>query len=377
MFGITAAGVVGLATTGADAAEFDVAMRYPDKQVGVLDPSFEKYRNTLAAVERVATGLRWAEGPVWFGSFRTLVFSDVSNNRSMKCDEETGELGVLRRPSNYSNGNCQDREGRLVTCEHQARQVTRTEHDGSITVLMDSFDGKKLNFPNDIVCKSDGTIWFNDPAFGPNPVEAMAAPDLPANVYRLDPATKQATVVAGNVRGPNGLCFSPDKKILYIIEARATPNRLIRAYDVSAVGKTLGNDRVFFDCGKGTADGFRADADGNLWCGWGMGEEEDGVIVVNPAGKMIGRIRRPERCANLCFGGVNRNRLLMASTKSIYALREHERYRRDLGRFRPVRRALRGTPTPDHRSLNPGPSMARDRLRSGCSGANDPKEFQL
>jgi len=187
-------------------------------------------------------------------------------------------------------------------------------------VLMDNFDGKKLNSPNDIVCKSDGTIWFTDPAFGPNQMDAMAAPELPGNVYRLDPVTKQATVVASAVRGPNGLCFSPDESKLYIIEARATPNRLIRVYDVVDGGKSLSNDRVFFDCGKGTADGFRADVDGNLWCGWGMGEDEDGVIIVNPVGKMIGRIRLPERCANLCFGGINRNRLLMASPKSIYAL---------------------------------------------------------
>jgi gluconolactonase len=299
------------------AADFQSATRYPDAAVEVLDPSFEKYRIGLTPVERVATGLRWAEGPVWFGAFRTLIFSDVQNNRLMKWDEETGELGVFRKPSNYSNGNTQDRQGRLVSCEHQPRRVTRTEHDGSITVLMDSFEGKPLNSPNDIVCKSDGSIWFTDPAFGPNPLEAMAKPDLPGNVYRLDPETKQATVVAGTVNGPNGLCFSPDESKLYIIEARANP-RLIRVYDVQ--GTKLANDRVFYDCGKGTADGFRADVDGNLWCGWGMGEDLDGVIVLNPAGKLIGRIRLPERCANLCFGGINRNRLMMAATKSIYTL---------------------------------------------------------
>ena len=315
---VAGAAAVATATHGAVAADFQQATRYPDPAVEVVDPSFEKYRNALNSVERVATGLRWAEGPAWFGDFRTLIFSDVSNNRLMKWDEETGELGVFRKPSNYSNGNTRDRQGRLITCEHLTRRVTRTEHDGTITVLMDSFEGKALNSPNDVVCKSDGTIWFTDPAFGPNPVEAMAKPELPANVYRLDPETKQASVVAGDVAGPNGLCFSPDESKLYIIASRATPNRLIRAYDVQ--GAKLTNDQVFFDCGRGTADGFRADVDGNLWCGWGMGEAEDGVIILSPAGKMIGRIRLPERCANLCFGGVNRNRLLMAATKSVYAL---------------------------------------------------------
>lgn len=317
---LTTAGAAAIATATheAVAADFQQAMRYPDPAVEVVDPSFEKYRNSLNAVERVATGLRWAEGPVWFGDFQTLIFSDVSNNRLMKWDEETGELGVFRKPSNYSNGNTRDRQGRLVTCEHLTRRVTRTEHDGTITVLMDSFEGKALNSPNDVVCKSDGTIWFTDPAFGPNPVEAMARPELPANVYCLDPETKQVSVVAGDVPGPNGLCFSPDESKLYIIASRAAPNRLIRVYDVQ--GAKLTNDRVFFDCGKGTADGFRADVDGNLWCGWGMGKAEDGVIILSPVGKLIGRIRLPERCANLCFGGVNRNRLLMTATKSVYAL---------------------------------------------------------
>jgi gluconolactonase len=319
MLAVTGAAAIVTSARGAIASDFQPAMRYPDPAVEILDPSFEKYRLSLVAVERVATGLRWAEGPAWFGDFRTLICSDVSNNRMMAWNEESGELGVFRKPSNYSNGNTRDRQGRLVTCEHLTRRVSRTEHDGSITVLMDSFDGKRLNSPNDIVCKSDGSIWFTDPAFGPNPLEAMAKPELPSNVYRLDPETEQATVVADTVKGPNGLCFSPDETKLYIIASRATPNRLIRVYDVVG-GTKLANDRVFFDCGKGTADGFRSDVDGNLWCGWGMGEAEDGVIVISPDGKMIGRIRLPERCANLCFGGANRNRLLMAATKSIYAL---------------------------------------------------------
>ncbi|AWN52249.1 SMP-30/gluconolactonase/LRE family protein [Methylobacterium sp. 17Sr1-1] len=312
----------GAATVAASAARaFEPAQRLPDPAVEVLDPSFAKYRIGLAAVERLATGFRWAEGPVWFGDMRMLLVSDVSNDRILKWDEETGELTTFRKPSNYANGNARDRQGRLLTCEHRTRRVTRTEHDGRITVLADRFEGKPLNSPNDVVCRSDGAVWFTDPAFGPNPLEAMASPELPGTIYRVDPATGAVQAVARGLKGPNGLCFSPDERILYVIEARAEPNRLIRAYDVSPDGTGLSSEgRVFFDCGKGTADGFRADRDGNLWCGWGMGEAEDGVVVLSPAGQMIGRIRLPERCANLCFGGRDRNRLLMASTRSLYAL---------------------------------------------------------
>ena len=204
----------GLATASMSSsiyAGWEPAQRYPDPAVEILDPSFAKYRLGLAAVERLATGFRWAEGPVWFGDMRMLLFSDVSNDRIMSWNEQTGEVGVFRKPSNYANGNTRDRQGRLLTCEHQTRRVTRTEHDGSITVVLDRFEGKPLNSPNDIVCKSDGSIWFTDPAFGPNPYEAMAKPELPGNVYRVDPITKHATAVLRDVKGPNGLCFSPDE----------------------------------------------------------------------------------------------------------------------------------------------------------------------
>ncbi|MFD0938525.1 SMP-30/gluconolactonase/LRE family protein, partial [Methylobacterium trifolii] len=296
------------------------SQRLPDPAVEVLDPSFARYRLGLAAVERVATGLRWAEGPVWFGDMGMLLVSDVTNDRIMRWEAETGRLSVFRKPAGYANGNTRDRQGRLVTCQHATRSLVRTEHDGSLTTLAAGFEGKRFNSPNDVVCRSDGSIWFTDPAFGPNPYEAMAAPELPGNVYRLDPVSGAVTVAVAGVAGPNGLCFSPDELTLYVIEARAEPNRLIRAYDVTDAGRATANGRVFFDCGKGTADGFRADVDGNLWCGWGMGEGEDGVVVLSPAGRMIGRIRLPERCANLSFGGANRNRLLMAATHSIYAL---------------------------------------------------------
>jgi gluconolactonase len=295
--------------------------RYPDPAVEVLDPSFAQYRLFSAAVERLATGFRWAEGPVWFGDARCLLWSDIPNNRIMRWDEETGGVTSFRKPSDFANGNTRDREGRLVTCEHGGRRVTRTEYDGAVTVLMDRFEGKRLNSPNDVVVKSDGSIWFTDPVFGilGNYEGVQAEPELGQNVYRIDGQTGQATVVAADIRGPNGLAFSPDESILYLVESRATPNRLILAYDVD--GAKLKNPRVFIDAGPGTPDGFRVDVDGNLWCGWGMGSDElDGVMIYNREGALIGRIRLPERCANVCFGGRRRNRLFMAASQSIYAL---------------------------------------------------------
>ncbi len=295
---------------------------YPDPAVQILHPSFAKYRIGLAAVERLATGLRWAEGPVWFGDARHLLVSDIPNNRIVKWDEETGQLSHFRRPSDFANGNTRDRQGRLVTCEHGGRRVCRTEHDGGITTLMDGFEGKRLNSPNDLVVKSDGTIWFTDPAFGlGGDYEGnRAEQELPANVYRLDPSTGQPTVLAGDIPGPNGLAFSPDERTLYVVASRAEPREIL-AYDV-VDGARLAGRRVLIDAGPGgTPDGFRVDEDGNLWCGWGMGTPElDGVMVFNPAGEPIGRIALPERCANVCFGGRKRNRLFMAASQSIYAL---------------------------------------------------------
>ena len=296
--------------------------RYPDPRVISLDPSFDAYRLALASVERLATGFRWAEGPVWFGDGRYLLWSDIPNNRIMKWEEETGAVSVFRKPSNWANGHTRDRQGRLVSCEH-GRRVTRTEYDGSITVLLDSFQGKKLNAPNDVVVKSDGSIWFTDPPFGSlGNYEGVKSPlELTHSVYRIDGDTGVATLLTDQLKGPNGLCFSPDESLLYIIESRATPNRLIQVYDVVDNGTKIANGRVFLDAGAGSIDGLRVDIDGNLWCGWGMGTPElDGVMVISPAGKMIGRIALPERCANLCFGGLKRNRLFMASSHSIYSL---------------------------------------------------------
>ena len=300
------------------------AQAYPDPAIITLDPRFEAIRPPMnAAVERLYTGCRWSEGPVWIGDMRSLLWSDILNNRILKWDEETGEVSIFRKPSNNANGNTRDRQGRLVTCEHGGRRVTRTEYDGSIKVILDRYDGKPLNSPNDVVVKSDGSIWFTDPPFGilGNYEGSQATPELPQNVYRVDAASGRASVVAGDLRGPNGLCFSPDETKLYLVESRATPNRLIRVYDVVDGGKRLANDRVFVDAGPGTPDGFRCDVDGNLWCGWGMGSPElDGVVVFSPESQLIGRIRLPERCANLCFGGAKRNRLFMAASRSLYSL---------------------------------------------------------
>src|SRR5881394_2473631 len=306
-----------------ESTDWRPASRYPDAAIEILDPRFERYRIKASRIERLATGFRWCEGPAWLGDSRTFVWSDIPNNRMMRWDEETGAVGIFRKPSNYANGNTRDRQGRLVTCEHGGRRVTRTEYDGSITVLMDSFDGKRLNSPNDVVVKSDGSIWFTDPIFGLlGTYEGYKAePEIDMIVYRIDGATGKATIVAEGILGPNGLCFSPDEKILYIIESRGVPNRKILAYDVSPSGDKLSDKRVFVDAGRGTPDGFRVDIDGNLWCGWGMGDPElDGVVVFAPDGVMIGRIALPERCANLCFGGVKRNRLFMAASQSIYAV---------------------------------------------------------
>ncbi|MFE1598800.1 SMP-30/gluconolactonase/LRE family protein [Methylobacterium sp. ID0610] len=294
---------------------------YPDPAIEILDPAFARYRVFNAAVERLATGCRWSEGPVWFGDGRYLLWSDIPNARILRWDEETGAVSVFRQPSHNANGNTRDRQGRLVTCEHGGRRVTRTEYDGSITVLADRFAGQRLNSPNDVVVASDGAVWFTDPPFGIGGFYEgeRAAPELPQNLYRIDGATGELEAVATDLAGPNGLCFSPDERILYLVESRAEPTRRILAFDV-AEGRRLGNRRVHIDAGPGAPDGLRCDVDGNLWCGWGMDADLDGVMVFAPDGRPIGRIRLPERCANLCFGGRHRNRLFMAASQSLYAL---------------------------------------------------------
>jgi gluconolactonase len=343
----------GLAVAGApvlaQSFAFQPNQRYPDPAVQILDPSFAKYRIYSSTVEQVATGMRWAEGPAYFpganGEQGHLLVSDIPNNRIMKFDEKTGAFTVFRQPANYANGNTRDRQGRLITCEHSVvRRVTRTEANGSITVLADKFNGKRLNAPNDVVVKSDDSIWFTDPLFGINGEweGSRAKPEQDTtNVYRIG-ADGKLTAVITDIVNPNGLAFSPDEKKLYVVEWKGTPNRSIWSFDVNADG-TVGNKTKLIDAADfGALDGFKVDKDGNLWCGWGSNgalqpepsevggrkvfqlkgkpEDLDGVMVFNPQGKAIGFIRLPERCANLAFGGPKNNRLYMASCHSLYAL---------------------------------------------------------
>ena len=301
-------------------------IRYPDPAVETLDERFSKYKIGNAVVERLFTGCRWAEGPVWFGDARCLIWSDIPNNRMLRWTEETQEVSVYRSPSHHSNGNTRDRQGRLVTCEHTGRRVTRTEHDGTITVLMGSFEGKPINSPNDVVVHSDGSVWFTDPGYGLllNYEGQRADAELPNRVYRLEPDTGVATVVADDFLRPNGLCFSPDESLLYIVDTGRShdPNgpSHIRVFDVTPDNR-LENGRLFVDMMPGMADGIRCDEDGNIWAaaGW-AGPGFDGVHCYAPDGTRIGQIHLPEICANLCFGGVNKNRLFMAGSQSLYAV---------------------------------------------------------
>ncbi len=300
---------------------WEPSARYPDPAVQVLDASFNQYRLPLASVERLYTGCRWSEGPVYVADGRYLLWSDIPNDRILKWEEETGTVSVFRKTSYNANGNTRDRQGRLVTCEHRGRRVSRTEYDGSITTIVDSFEGKRLNSPNDVVVKSDGSIWFTDPAFGIGGYYEgeKADAELPMAVYRVDGVTGRVTKMTDEVDGPNGLAFSPDESVLYVVASRAMPNRKIVAFDVTPNG--IENQRVFIDAGAGTPDGFRVDIDGNLWCGWGMGDPAlDGVRVFNDGGNPIGHIALPERAANLCFGGRFRNRLFMAASHGLYSL---------------------------------------------------------
>ena len=315
---------------GAQSFDFKPNQRYPDPSVQILDPGFGKYRIYSSTVEQLATGMRWAEGPAYFPAGRYLLVSDIPNNRIMKYDETNGSFSVFRQGANYANGNVRDRLGRLVTCEHSVtRRITRTEHNGKITVLADSFNGKRLNAPNDIVVKSDDSIWFTDPIFGINGEweGERAKPDqATTNVYRLGTDGKLSAMIT-DLQNPNGIAFSPDEKKLYVVEWRGTPSRSIWGYDVGSDGNLSNKTKVVDANGPGSLDGFKVDTDGNLWCGWGSNgspagkpEELDGVMVFNPQGKAIGFIKLPERCANLTFGGPKNNRLYMASCHSLYAL---------------------------------------------------------
>jgi gluconolactonase len=306
---------------------FQASCRYPDPAVEALHDDFLALRLYSASVEQLATGLRWAEGPVWFGDGRYLLFSDIPNDRILRWDETSGATSVFRAPANNANGHTRDRQGRLVSCEHLTRRITRTEYDGRITVLADRYDGKRLNSPNDIVCANDGAIWFTDPSFGiDSDWEGDRAPsELPHAVYRLPADGTPLQKVLDDLKAPNGLAFSPDESELYVVESRAEPHRRLWAYRVGANGG-LANKRLVIDATDGGAlDGIAIDAQGHIWCGWGSNGRVpsaglDGVRVFEATGQAIGHIHLPERCANLCFGGAKMNRLFMASSHSLYAL---------------------------------------------------------
>jgi len=307
---------------------FETATRLPDAAFEILAPGGRELRLFSAVVEQLATGLQWAEGPVWFGDGRYLLVSDIPNDRILRWDDCSGAVSVFRQPAGNANGHARDGQGRLVSCEHLGRRITRTEHDGRITVLADEFSEKPLNSPNDITVAADGGIWFTDPEFGiASDWEGLrATPEQPHGVYRIDPATGELQRVLDDLAGPNGLAFSPDGKRLYVVESRAQPNRLIWSYAVD--GASLSDKRLLIDAqGPGAFDGIAVDTAGRLWCGFGGGGQPgvdpaqlDGVRVYSAQGEPLAHIHLPERCANLCFGGAKGNRLFMASSHSLYAL---------------------------------------------------------
>ncbi|MBM3623499.1 MAG: SMP-30/gluconolactonase/LRE family protein [Alphaproteobacteria bacterium] len=293
-----------------------------DAEFEILDRAFLRCVRTSARVEKLFEGCRWAEGPAYFPASRSLVWSDIPNDRMLRWDETTGATGVFRQPAGYSNGNTVDREGRLVSCEHGGRRVSRTEHDGSVITIADRYDGKRLNSPNDLVVKSDGSIWFTDPAYGiDSDYEGnKAESEIGAcHVYRVDPANGKCVIVADDFVRPNGIAFSPDEKSLYIADTGASHAadgpRHIRVFEVDEGGK-LAKDRVFATCNAGFFDGFRLDTDGRIWA-----SAADGVHCFQPDGTLIGKIKVPERVANLEFGGAKRNHLYITATTSLYALK--------------------------------------------------------
>lgn len=285
----------------------------------VVEPEFKSCLIGHARVERLWTGARWSEGPAWFAAGRYLVWSDIPNNRMLRYDETDGSVSVFRSPSNFSNGNTLDRQGRLVTCEHYARRVTRTELDGTITVIADRFEGKRLNSPNDAVVKSDGSIWFTDPSYGiliDYEGERAESEIGACHVYRVDPSG-EISIVADDYVKPNGLAFSPDESILYIADTGFSHDpdgpKHIRRHRVGADGKLSGGE-VFATSTAGLFDGFRLDRDGWIWT-----SAADGVHCIAPDGTLIGKIRIPELVANVCFGGPKLNRLFICGTTSLYS----------------------------------------------------------
>jgi gluconolactonase len=291
-------------------------VRFPDPAIEIVDEGFRSLVVGHEVVERLWTGGRWLEGPVWFGDGRYLLFSDIPNNRMLCWSEVTGEVTIFRQPSNNSNGNTRDHQGRLITCEHLTRRVTRTEHDGTITVVMDSYDGKPLSAPNDVVVHSDESVWFTDPAWGieGNYEGDKATQELPRDVYRVDAETDAGVPVITGMDRPNGICFAPDESRLYVVDIGH-----IRVFDMD--GTMPVNGRVFVEMSPGNSDGIRTDRAGNVWSAAGDGGAGfDGVHCYSPDGELLGQIHLPETCANLCFGGAKKNRLFMTASRSLYSI---------------------------------------------------------
>lgn len=284
----------------------------------VIDPAFGRYVLGNAPVKQLATGFDWTEGPVWFGDANCLLFSDIPNNRIMRWSPDTG-ISTYRVPSNFANGHTRDREGRLLSCEHGTRRVTRTELDGSISVIADQYDGKPLNSPNDIVVKSDGTIWFSDPHYGiMTDYEGYKSPQENACVvYCYDPKKEKLTQVVTDMNCPNGLAFSPDENLLYVADTgrmfESDPQH-IRVYPVNA-DNSLGEGEHFHTIDAGASDGFRLDTQGNIWS-----SAADGVHCIAPDGHLMGKILVPELVSNVCFGGRAKQELFITATTSIYRI---------------------------------------------------------
>jgi gluconolactonase len=292
---------------------------YPDPDIVALDPRFRRYIIFNTPIRRLHTGTLWAEGPAWNGAGRFLVWSDIPNNLQLRWIEDDGRVTAFRTPSNNSNGNTFDHEGRQLSCEHGARRVARYEMNGSVTTIAERFDGKRLNSPNDVVVHPDGSIWFTDPTYGirGNYEGSRAQSETKEAVYRVDNRSGQVRKVADDIDQPNGLCFSPDYRKLYVADTGM--GREIKVWDVD--GSSLRNGKRFAQLdvpGDGqptAADGMRCDADGNIWAA-----ARPGVQILAPSGERIGMIRLPETCANVCFGGPRRNRLFMTSSQSLYAV---------------------------------------------------------
>ncbi len=297
-------------------------VRYPDPDVVSLDKAFEKYKLFNAVIYRHYVGCKWAEGPAWSAEGQYLVWSDIPNNRQLRFIEEDSHVTVFRNPSGQSNGNTFDFQGRQLSCEHLGRRVVRYEHDGRVSVVADKYNGKPLNSPNDVVVHPDGGVWFTDPPYGilGNYEGIEAKPELKEAVYRVDPQTAKVELVNDELDKPNGICFSPDYKKLYVVDTGAPKD--IQVFDIAS--NKLRNRKRFTDMKwkgvSGAADGIRADIDGNIWAGANGGPGYDGVHVLTPAGQLIGAILLPEICANICFGGAKRNRLFMAASQSLYSV---------------------------------------------------------